>query len=110
MAGLTRSGGDEARAALGVEGDEVQRDGIAGGGVLIVGAVVEEAGEEGDGALAARASAARASAVLEVTRAPCSERLTMARLLSPLARRGRFPRPRRERAVACRTFCRCRDL
>ena len=61
MGGFAGAGRDEAWAALGVEGDEVERDGIAGGGVFIVGAVVEEVGEEGDGALAAGAGGAGAA-------------------------------------------------
>ena len=61
VSSLAGAGRDEARAALGMEGDEVERNGIAGGGVLVVGAVVEEVGEEGDGALAAGAGAAGAA-------------------------------------------------
>src|ERR1017187_4799749 len=57
VSGLAGTGRDEARAALGMEGDEVERNGIAGGGILVVGAVVEKVGEEGDGALAAGAGA-----------------------------------------------------
>src|ERR1017187_7963675 len=58
---LAGTGRNEARVAFGMEGDEVERNGIAGPGVLVVGAVVQEAGEEGDGALAAGAGAAGAA-------------------------------------------------
>src|ERR1019366_290901 len=61
VGGFAGTGRDEARAAFGMEGDEVERDGFAGSGVFVVGAVVEEVGEEGDGALAAGSGAAGAT-------------------------------------------------